>query len=191
MPKDYGLDAAPLTTTRRPELAQDEAWIRAFLQQAQVGYVATHWDEQPFITPTTFWYDPAGARLIFHSNVVGRVRANADRHTQVCFAASNFGALLPSNVALEFSIQFESVIVYGALQVLEDLAEKRAALYGLIGKYFPDLTAGQEYRPITDQELKRTSVYAIAIESWSGKRNWPENADQSEEWPPLAFLTKP
>jgi hypothetical protein len=41
-------------------------------------------------------------------------------------------------------------------------------LYGLIGKYYPTLTAGKEYRPITDQELKHTSVFAIAIESWSG-----------------------
>ena len=45
--------------------------------------------------------------------------------------------------------------------------------------------AGHEYRPITDQELARTSVYAIHIDSWSGKRNWKERADQSDEWPPL------
>ena len=39
--------------------------------------------------------------------------------------------------------------------------EKCRALYGLIGEYYPALTAGKEYRPITDQELKRTSAYAI------------------------------
>jgi len=33
--------------------------------------------------------------------------------------------------------------------------------------------------------LKRTSVYAIRVESWSGKQNWPERADQSDEWPAL------
>jgi hypothetical protein len=55
----------------------------------------------------------------------------------------------------------------------------------MLQKYFPHMTSGKEYRPITDQELKRTSVYAISIESWSGKRNWPEQADQSEEWPNL------
>jgi uncharacterized protein len=38
----------------------------------------------------------------------------------------------------------------------------------LIEKYYPTMTAGKECRPITDQELKRTSAYAIAIESWSG-----------------------
>jgi hypothetical protein len=30
------------------------------------------------------------------------------------------------------------------------------------------MTSGEDYRPITDEELKRTSVYAIAIESRSG-----------------------
>jgi uncharacterized protein len=44
------------------------------------------------------------------------------------------------------------------------------------------MIVGKEYRPIADQELKRTSVYAIMIESWSGKRNWPDEAEQSEEW---------
>jgi len=58
-------------------------------------------------------------------------------------------------------------------------------LYGLIGKYYPTLTAGEEYRPITEQELKRTSVFTIAIESWSGKRNWPDKAEQSDKWPRL------
>jgi hypothetical protein len=47
------------------------------------------------------------------------------------------------------------------------------------------MTAGKEFREITDKELKRTSVYAIQIEAWSGKENWKERADQSDEWPPL------
>jgi nitroimidazol reductase NimA-like FMN-containing flavoprotein (pyridoxamine 5'-phosphate oxidase superfamily) len=80
------------------------------------------------------------------------------------------------------------VIIFGKVRVLEDAEEKRRALYGLIGKYYPTLTAGKEYRPITDQELKRTSVYAIAIESWSGKRNWAEQAEQSDDWPPLTTI---
>jgi uncharacterized protein len=47
------------------------------------------------------------------------------------------------------------------------------------------MRSGEEYRPITDGELKRTSVYALAIQSWSGKRNWAERADQSDEWAQL------
>ncbi|GIK09239.1 MAG: hypothetical protein JETCAE02_13120 [Anaerolineaceae bacterium] len=63
--------------------------------------------------------------------------------------------------------------------------EQRAALYGLLKKYFPEMKPGREYRPITEKELKRTSVYELKIESWSGKENWEERADQSDEWPAL------
>lgn len=186
MPKDYSLSATPANAQRRPEHARDDEWTRDFLRRAHIGHVATHWDDQPFITPTNFWFDEERHAIVFHSNAVGRVRANSDRHADVCFEASEFGKYLPSNVALEFSVQYESVVVFGRLRVLDDLDEKRRALYGLIEKYFPSMQAGREYRPISDQELKRTSVYAIAIDSWSGKRNWPERADQSEEWPALA-----
>ncbi len=95
------------------------------------------------------------------------------------------GRFLASNVALELSVQYASVIAFGRVRVLEDPAEKRRALYGLIAKYFPGMRAGHEYRPITDQELDRTSVYAMAVESWSGKENWPEQAEQSDQWLPL------
>jgi len=82
-------------------------------------------------------------------------------------------------------LQYESVIAFGTIRVLAEPEEKRRALYGMIAKYFPAMTPGQEYRPITDEELAQTSVYAIAIESWSGKRNWVEQAVQSEDWPAL------
>jgi nitroimidazol reductase NimA-like FMN-containing flavoprotein (pyridoxamine 5'-phosphate oxidase superfamily) len=186
MPKDYDLSVTPANAQRRPEHALDDAATRDLLVRLEVGHVATLWGEQPFINPTTFWYDAAAHTIYFHSNLVGRVRANTEHHNRVCFEASRHGRFLPSNVALEFSVQYESVVAYGHVRLLEDADEKRRALSGLIAKYFPAMRPGHEYRPITDQELKRTSVYAIAIESWSGKRNWPEQAEQSDEWPPLA-----
>jgi nitroimidazol reductase NimA-like FMN-containing flavoprotein (pyridoxamine 5'-phosphate oxidase superfamily) len=185
MPKDYNLETSPPNAQRLPEYAQDDDWIKDFLHQAQIGHFATRWDEQPFITPSTFWYDPERHEIYFHSNITGRVRANVDRHPEVCFETSRSGKLLPSNVALEFSLQYESVIAFGKARVLEDDEEKRRALYKLIEKYFPGMEPGSHYRPITDQELAHTSVYAITIDSWSGKRNWFDEADQSPDWAPL------
>ncbi len=40
----------------------------------------------------------------------------------------------------------------------------------LLDKYLPHLRPGEHYRPITDDELARTAVYAFQIESWSGKQ---------------------
>lgn len=186
MTRDYDLTSQPPTANQRlPETTRDEEWMRGFLRVAQVGRVATSWDDQPFVTPTMFWFDEANQRVIFHSNLAGRIRANLERNPKVCLEASEMGRLLPSNVALEFSVQYRSVMVFGTVRILEADEEKRAALVGLLQKYFPEMEAGREYRPITDKELKRTSVYELRIESWSGKENWNEHAEQSDEWPAL------
>jgi len=127
MPRNYE-NQAPSAFQRLPEYKRDDGWIRAFLREAQVGHIASTWDDQPFLTPSNFWYDEANQRIIFHSNIAGRVRANLERNPQVCLEASELGKLLPSNIALEFSLQYRSVLVFGSARVLEDPAEKRAAL---------------------------------------------------------------
>jgi len=185
MPKDYSLAVTPPNEIRRPANACDDAWIREFLAKAEIGHIATRWDEQPFLTPILFWYDPQHHEIYFHTNITGRLRANIERHDQVCFEASRIGRLLPANTALEFALQYESAVAFGRGRLLDDAEKQRRALYGLIEKYYPTMTPGVHYRPITDQELSRTAVYAIAIESWSGKRNWPKRAKQSSDWAPL------
>ena len=52
-------------------------------------------------------------------------------------------------------------MVFGRVAVLTDPVEARAALTGLIARYFPALREGEDYRPITDKELGATSVYAL------------------------------
>jgi nitroimidazol reductase NimA-like FMN-containing flavoprotein (pyridoxamine 5'-phosphate oxidase superfamily) len=182
----YSLAAnLPSAHQRRPQYARDDEWIRALLHRGQVAHVATRWEDQPFVTPTSYYFDEAGHRLIFHSNAAGRLRANIERHPRVAAEISELGRLLPSNIALEFSLQYRSAIVFGEVLILREPGEQRQALHDLIAKYFPSMEVGSDYRPATDDELKRTTVYAVQIESWSGKENWKEQADQSAEWPAL------
>ena len=47
------------------------------------------------------------------------------------------GKLMPSNIALEFALQYRSVMVFGTVRVLTDPDEAKRGLYGLITKYFP------------------------------------------------------
>ena len=184
MPRDY-TNKSPISFQRRPHLTRDDDWIRAFLKTARVGHIASSRDDQPFLNPTTFWFDEEHHQIVFHSNVAGRVRSNIESNPKVCLEVSELGKFLPANVALEFSLQFRSVIIFGTARLVTDSGEARHLLYGLIRKYFPQMTAGKEYREITDKELRATSIYAIRIEVWSGKENWVDRADQSDEWAPL------
>lgn len=184
MPRNYK-GKPPTAYQRLPKYKKGDEWIRAFLRDAKVGHIASSRDGQPFLNPNTFWFDEENNQIIFHSNITGRIRSNIENNPRVCFEASELGRLLPSNVALEFSLQYRSVIVFGTARLVTDPKEARRALYGLLQKYFPKMRAGIEFREITDKELKRTSIYAIRIEEWSGKENWKDRADQSEEWPAL------
>lgn len=184
MPRNYN-SASPAQHQRLPEYARDDAWTREFLNRCKVGHLAHSRNDQPFVTPTNFWFDEEHHRIIFHSNIAGRMRDNLEHNPKVCLEASEYGRFLPANTALEFSVQYRSVMVYGTVKIVEDIEEKRAALYGLLKKYFAHMTPGKEYRPITDKELARTTVYALEIESWSGKENWNEQAEESTDWPPL------
>ncbi len=176
---------SPTAFQRLPEYKREDDWICKILHETKVGHIAYVWEDQPFLNPNTFWFDEENHQIIFHSNLAGRVRSSIEKNPKVCLEVSELGKLLPSNVALEFSLQYRSVLVFGTVCLLTDSDEARRALYGLISKYFPGMSAGREYREITEKELRATSVYAIQIESWSGKENWKDAAEQSDEWPPL------
>jgi hypothetical protein len=98
MAKDYS-NQPPTAFQRVPKYAREEAWTRAYLREAQVGHIASVMDGQPFQTPTTFWFDEANHRIIFHSNITGRIRSNLEKNPKVCLEASELGRLLPSNIA--------------------------------------------------------------------------------------------
>ncbi|WKZ42587.1 MAG: pyridoxamine 5'-phosphate oxidase family protein [Anaerolineales bacterium] len=127
MPRDY-VSQPPTAFQRRPHLTKDDDWIRAFLHEAKIGHIATSIDGQPFINPTMFWYDEAERQIVFHSNVAGRVRSNVESNPKVCLEASELGKFLPSNVALEFSLQFRSVVVYGSAR-LGTIPPRRGVCY--------------------------------------------------------------
>lgn len=185
---DFDPTVRPPSQMRRnkQDRAREDEWIQDFLQSAQACTVSTTWDDIPFNNPTLFFYDPNAHQVIFHSNIMGRVRANIDRNPKICISCQKMGRLLPSNAALEFSVQYRSVVIFGEAYVIEDMAQARAALYQLIQKYFPKMQAGEHYRPITDDEMRQTSVYAVKIKEWSGKENMKDKAIQTDDWQPLS-----
>ena len=184
---NYNPNNRPINQSRRPKLDMDDEWNAKFLNKIKVGHISTRDGNQPFINPTSFWYSKEDHEIYFHSNAVGRMRFNAENNPETCFECYRSGRLLPSNLALEVSFQYECVIAFGRIRVIEDIDEKRGVLNELLQKYFGEMRSGEDSRPITNNELKRTSVYGIKIESWSGIRNWEERADQAEdnEWPDL------
>jgi nitroimidazol reductase NimA-like FMN-containing flavoprotein (pyridoxamine 5'-phosphate oxidase superfamily) len=156
---------------RRRDRGKDEGWVRAFLHQAPYGYLATaDASGQPYLNSNLFVYDEERHCIYLHTHRTGRTRDNVERSDKVAFSASAMGRLLPAPEALEFSVEYSGVQVFGIGRVVEDPAEAKEALQALLDKYAPHLRPGRDYRASTDEELARTAVYRVDIETWSGKQ---------------------
>lgn len=164
----------PHQVRRADRTVEDEGWIRALLHRAPYGVLATEYDGQPFINSNLFVFDEATHAIYLHTAQVGRTRANIEQNDRVCFSVSEMGRLLPADTALEFSVEYGGVTVFGRAVIVTDEEEARHGLQLLLNKYFPHLKPGRDYRPITSEELARTTVYRVQIEHWSGKKKGAE-----------------
>ena len=177
MPRDYSA-APPNEVRRRDRAVTDEQWIRSFLHRAPYGTMATTIDGRPFINSNLFCFDESAHALYLHTARVGRTHSNVNARGQassvpVCFSTFSMGRLLPAAEALNFSVEYSGVTVFGQARIVEG-SEAEYALQILLDKYAPHLRPGRDYRSITEDELARTAVYRIDIESWSGKKKEAE-----------------
>ncbi len=156
---------------RRRDRGKDEAWVRSFVERAPYGFLATA-DEsgQPFLNSNLFVYDAQRHCIYLHTHRTGRTRSNLEKGERVAFGIAAMGRLLPAPEALEFSVEYSGVTAFGRGHIVSDPEEARVALQMLLDKYAPHLEPGRDYRATTDDELKRTAVYRVEIEAWSGKQ---------------------
>lgn len=178
----------PRSTLRRRDRGKDDEWVAAFLTRAAYGFLATVGQgRQPFLNSNLFVYDDSGGdrRIYLHTHRTGRTRDNLEGAEEVAFSTVAMGRLLPAPEALEFSVEYAGVVAFGTGRVVEDREEARAALQMLLDKYAPHLRPGVDYRGTTNEELERTAVYRIDIETWSGKQK------EVEEDFPGAFALAP
>lgn len=159
------------SSLRRRDRGKDEQWVRDFVSAAAHGFLATVGEGgQPFLNSNLFVYDEKKHCIYLHTHRTGRTRDNLGEPRRVAFGIAAMGRLLPADEALEFSVEYSGVTAFGTGFVVEDVEECRVALQMLLDKYAPHLVPDRDYRATTDDELKRTAVFRIDIEAWSGKQ---------------------
>jgi nitroimidazol reductase NimA-like FMN-containing flavoprotein (pyridoxamine 5'-phosphate oxidase superfamily) len=152
---------------RRSDRSRSEEWIRALLHRGSAGVLTTVEEGRPAPIPLNFVYDEERDAVYFHTGRVGRTRGNLPGPAAFC--VFEMGRMLPADEALEFGVEYGSVVVFGTGVVVEDPEEAEVALVKIMEKYAPHLKAGVDYRPVTPQEIRRTSVIRLDIQAWSGK----------------------
>lgn len=159
-----------LVKVRRKDRMEGEPFIKNMLIDEPFASISIIQDDRPYTMMNIFYYSEVDHAIYFHTGAKGRFRLNTERESNVCFTIGKMGRLLPADVALEFSVEYESVVVFGQVSIVTDEENSKIALQLLLDKYFPHLIPDHDYRSTTDAELKRTTVYKIDITHWSGKK---------------------
>ena len=154
---------------RKDRAVEERNWIHHMLLVAPLGTLGTVGPDGPNLNPNLFAFDPESESVYLHTAKTGQSRRNVERDARVAFAVSEMGNLLPADSAVEYSVEFASVILEGRMSIIEDPIEARRALMLLMRKYAPQFEPNRDYREISDHDLSRTSVFRIDIDRWSGK----------------------
>jgi nitroimidazol reductase NimA-like FMN-containing flavoprotein (pyridoxamine 5'-phosphate oxidase superfamily) len=162
------MDTAYNEPRRRDRGISDEAWIEEFLIKGETASLAFLGNNKPLQNLNIFAYSPPEKAIYFHTASRGMTAEQLSESIPVSVGLFSVGRWLPAKKALEFSVEYASVIAIGAgATVYGDEATKGLQL--ILDKYFPHLKAGVDYENISEEELKRTAVFKVVIESWSGK----------------------
>jgi uncharacterized protein len=149
---------------RRIDRSLSEAEAREIMARADHGFLATVGEDGwPYAVPVN--HVLAGDLLYFHCALSGHKLENLAREERVAYSAIASSEILPKEV----TTHFESAIVFGRANIVEDAAEKRRAL-DLLGSRF---CAGFEAE--VQEEIRKdgpkTLVVRIRIERITGKAN--------------------
>ena len=152
---------------RRYQQALPPEECATILKRATAGVLAVSGNEgYPYAVPLNFVFDdsrPGCASIYFHSAKTGHKLDAIARNDKVSFCVVDRDDVVPR----EYTTYFRSVIVFGRARILENEAQKRAAIEKLALKYSPDDEEGRI------QEINRSfpalCMVEIRIEHITGK----------------------
>jgi nitroimidazol reductase NimA-like FMN-containing flavoprotein (pyridoxamine 5'-phosphate oxidase superfamily) len=172
---------------RRTDKLMTEEQALATLQRGFAGYLATVGeDRQPYCVPLLYvWMD--GRVFLHNSRAKGHLRANVDHDARVCFAVDERGEVFAyGRFECDSSLAYRSVIVFGTIQVIEEVATKQRFCEQLMAKYGkPDWDRPKGFFPRLDE----ITVYAVTPERMTGKETALPAV--GEQWPALDRTKSP
>jgi nitroimidazol reductase NimA-like FMN-containing flavoprotein (pyridoxamine 5'-phosphate oxidase superfamily) len=138
-------------------------------------------NDHPYVTPTMHWRE--GNDIFWHGSSASQM-LRATNEAKVCLTVSIVDGFVMARSGMNHSTNYRSVMLFGAARKVEDPAEKEARLKTFVDGMFPG--RWDILRPVTDQELKATTVLTMPIDEGSSKvRAGPPGDDEEDYGHPI------
>src|ERR1700676_940443 len=145
---------------REPNRAvYDRDLIYTILDEGLVCHLGFSLDSQPYVIPTMF--ARVGEFIYFHGSAASRTLRGAASGFAVCLTVTLSDGLILARSVFNHSMNYRSVVVLGHANLIEDPAEKLAALHAFTEKLIPG--RWKDTRQPNEKELKATSVLKLPL----------------------------
>ncbi len=155
----------------------DKATIYAILDEGMVCHIAFVREGRPWVIPTL--YARRGDTLLLHGAVGNHLLRHIGAGGEVVVSVALVDGLVVTKAVGSLSVNYRSVVLFGHGRLVEDLAEKRKALYHLTERLVPG--HWQEANAPSEAALRNVAVAEIAIESASAKVRTGLPADEGAD----------
>lgn len=153
----------------------DSATIHAIVDDAWLCHVSFACPDV-LCLPTACWR--IGDTLYIHGSNGSRMMKHLGGGAPACVAITHLDGLVMARSAFSHSMNFRSVVVHGAFEVVPD-ADKAAVLHALLEHIATG--RGSDARAPDANELKATTVLGISLKEASAKiRNWGPHDNEDD-----------
>src|SRR3984957_7380805 len=172
----------PTTRTRvvreSDRAVYDREPVYRILDEGFLCHVGFAVDGQPFVIPTS--YGRKEASLYIHGSAASRMLRQMKEGVAVCITVTLLDGLVLARSVFNHSMNYRSVVILGVAQLVDDPAEKLAALRALSEHIIPG--RWEDSRQPNDKELKATSVLRLPITEFSAKVRVGPAVDDEEDY---------
>ena len=140
--------------------------MELLLERMPVGRLALTTEGGPYIVAVNYLFFEGS--IYFHSGLAGRKIKALRADSRVCFMVDEIGPQVLWEQGCGISQVYKSVVCFGKAEFVERQAEKRGILEKMMQKYVP---SRYPISPLKDENIKKTAVVRIVIDSMSGKEN--------------------
>ncbi len=172
----------PTARTQVKRLAKravyEKSQVHAILDEGFLCHVGFAVDGQPYVIPTG--YARVEDRIYIHGSAASRMLRTLDQGVDVCLTVTLVDGFVLARSAFHHSMNYRSVMVLGRARLVTDPEEKLLALRSFTNHIVPG--RWDEVRQPTEQELKSTSVLALALNEVSAKVRTGGPIDDEEDY---------
>lgn len=170
--------SSPLIPSRAAKRAHlDAETIYPILDEAIVCTVSYASNNKPFSIPTSFVrYED---KIYIHGSVGSHFIRELEKGIPVCIAVTLIDALVVAKSAFSHSVNYRSVVLFATAEKIQDEEGKMLAFEWLTNKIVPG--SWDYLRPVTLNEVKKTTVLAFKLEEASAKVRTGMPNDEPED----------